>query len=171
MHAFRAGTQSLQNGGWNLDEADNQRIDLRTAWPGVGVYINRALGGAGNAVRAFLGPAIGPASLADGRGPAHYAERANQSADGRQEKCVVSGAIAICRSRGIGIKRQEGETGVHGTHDAGGVAANADARRGREAAAGPRWQADVQPARQAAARQEGTPPLRRTREARNADER
>jgi hypothetical protein len=99
MHAFRAGTRSIQNGGWNLDEADNQRIDLRTAWPGAGVYINRAHSGAGDAARAFLGHAIG---LADGRGPAHD-------------------TIAICRNRSLGLKKQEGKAGVHRTHDAGGV--------------------------------------------------
>ena len=58
-------------------------------------------------------------ALADGRGPAHGAP------------------IAIGHSHGLGLERQEGEAGVHGTHDTGGVATDSrcSTRKGSSARA------------------------------------
>src|SRR5271168_983717 len=81
-----------KDGGWNLNDADNQRIDLWIAWPGVGVYIDRAHGGAGDPAPAFLCTAVGSAGLAGGCISARDGARANQSANTRQERCIVSGA-------------------------------------------------------------------------------
>ena len=60
------------------------------------------------------------------------------------KKQTPSLAAPICRSSPIDRKREEGPAGVHRPNDSNRAAPHAHARRGRQAAAGPRRQAHVE---------------------------